>query len=79
MRFSFISKTNICLLVLTSPPKLSKILTGMNYALGEIPLTVKLRMGVKDGKNLVERVMLGLVGGHVGVSGITVGCFHRLI
>jgi len=68
-----------CLLVLTSPPKLSKILTGMNYALGEIPLTVKLRTGVKDGKNLAERVMLGLVGGHVGVGGITVGCFHRLM
>ena len=46
----------------------------MNYALGEIPLTVKLRTGVKDGKNLAERIMLGLVGGRVGVGGITVRC-----
>jgi len=75
----FIPQTNTCLLVLTSPPKLSKILTGMNYALGEIPLTVKLRTGVKDGKNLAERLMLGLVGGRVGVGGIAVRCSISLV
>ena len=39
------------------PGKLSKILVGMNKALGEIPLTVKLRTGVKEGKNTAHKLM----------------------
>ena len=37
--------------------KLGKILIGMNKALGEIPMTVKLRTGVKDGKNTAHKLM----------------------
>uniref|UniRef100_A0A8H7XP70 tRNA-dihydrouridine(47) synthase [NAD(P)(+)] n=1 Tax=Psilocybe cubensis TaxID=181762 RepID=A0A8H7XP70_PSICU len=37
--------------------KLGKILIGMNKALGEIPVTVKLRTGVKDGKNTAHKTM----------------------
>ncbi|KAF9011796.1 hypothetical protein BDQ17DRAFT_1387388 [Cyathus striatus] len=37
--------------------KLGKILTGMNRALGETPVTVKLRTGVKDGKNTAHKLM----------------------
>jgi len=37
--------------------KLGKILIGMNRALGEIPVTVKLRTGVKDGKNTAHKLM----------------------
>ncbi|KAF8881681.1 hypothetical protein CPB84DRAFT_1687038 [Gymnopilus junonius] len=37
--------------------KLGKILVGMNKALGEIPVTLKLRTGVKDGKNTAHKLM----------------------
>lgn len=43
--------------VLDSPGKLSRILVGMNKALGEIPLTVKLRTGVKEGRNTAHKLM----------------------
>jgi tRNA-dihydrouridine synthase 3 len=43
--------------VLDAPAKLGKILVGMNKALGEIPVTVKLRTGVKDGKNMAHKLM----------------------
>jgi len=43
--------------LLDAPGKLGKILIGMNKALGEIPLTVKLRTGVKEGKNTSHRLM----------------------
>ena len=44
-------------LVLDTVGKLGKILNGMNKALGEIPMTVKLRTGVKDGKNMAHKLM----------------------
>jgi hypothetical protein len=44
-------------IVLDAPGKLSKILVGMNRALGDIPLTVKLRTGVKEGKNTAHKLM----------------------
>ncbi|KJA22425.1 hypothetical protein HYPSUDRAFT_67097 [Hypholoma sublateritium FD-334 SS-4] len=43
--------------LLDSAGKLGKILIGMNQALGEIPVTVKLRTGVKDGKNTAHKLM----------------------
>ncbi|KAG5644019.1 tRNA-dihydrouridine synthase 3 [Asterophora parasitica] len=43
--------------LLDSPGKLGKILIGMNKALGEIPVTVKLRTGVKDGRNTAHKLM----------------------
>jgi len=44
-------------IVLDTVGKLGKILIGMNRALGEIPVTVKLRTGVKDGKNTAHKLM----------------------
>ncbi|EGN92171.1 hypothetical protein SERLA73DRAFT_127726 [Serpula lacrymans var. lacrymans S7.3] len=43
--------------LLDTPGKLGKILIGMNKALGEIPVTVKLRTGVKDGRNTAHKLM----------------------
>ncbi|KAF7342235.1 tRNA-dihydrouridine(47) synthase [NAD(P)(+)] [Mycena venus] len=37
--------------------RLGKIVLGMSRALGEIPVTVKLRTGVKDGKNTAHKLM----------------------
>ncbi|CAA7264440.1 unnamed protein product [Cyclocybe aegerita] len=57
--------------LLDSVGKLGKILIGMNRALGEIPLTVKLRNGVKDGKNTAHKLMPRL-GSEWGVGAATV-------
>jgi tRNA-dihydrouridine synthase len=43
--------------VLDAAGKLGKILVGMNRALGEIPLTVKLRTGIKEGRNVSHNLM----------------------
>lgn len=43
--------------MLDAAGKLGKILTGMNKALGEIPLTIKLRTGVKEGRNTAHKLM----------------------
>ncbi|KAH9968083.1 zinc finger dihydrouridine synthase [Russula dissimulans] len=43
--------------LLDAAGKLGKILTGMNRALGEIPLTIKLRTGVKEGRNTAHKLM----------------------
>lgn len=43
--------------MLDNAGKLGKILIGMNKALGEIPVTVKLRTGVKDGRNTAHKLM----------------------
>lgn len=49
--------------LLDSPAKLEKILRGMNAVSGEIPITVKIRMGTKDNQptalKLAERLVLG--------------------
>lgn len=44
--------------LLDAPSKLGKIVTGMSRALGEIPVTIKLRTGVKDGRNNAHKIML---------------------
>jgi len=49
--------TNTPLTVLDAAGKLGKILIGMNKALGEIPLTIKLRTGVKEGRNTAHKLM----------------------
>lgn len=59
--------------MLDAAGKLGKIVVGMNRALGDIPVTVKLRTGVKDGKNTAHKLMPRL-GPEFGVSAITVGC-----
>jgi hypothetical protein len=43
--------------VLDAPGKLGKILIGMAKALGEVPVTIKLRTGVKEGRNTVHKLM----------------------
>ena len=48
---------NTPLTVLDAAGKLGKILIGMNKALGEIPLTIKLRTGVKEGRNTAHKLM----------------------
>ncbi|EJU01613.1 FMN-linked oxidoreductase [Dacryopinax primogenitus] len=55
--------------LLDQQSKLSKILVGMNRTLGETPLTIKLRTGVKDGRNLAHRLMPRLHSW--GVSAVT--------
>jgi len=58
-----------------NPGKLGKIVVGMNRALGEIPLTVKLRTGVKDGANNAHKIMPRLAH-EWGVGGLAVS-FHQ--
>lgn len=43
--------------VIDVPAKLGRIVVGMNKVLGEIPVTVKLRTGVKEGKNTAHKLM----------------------
>lgn len=47
--------------LMDQPPKMIRILKGMNLCSGDIPVTVKIRTGVKDAKNtakpLVERLL----------------------
>ncbi|KAF8513739.1 zinc finger dihydrouridine synthase [Hysterangium stoloniferum] len=57
--------------LLDQPGKLGKILIGMNRALGDIPLTLKVRTGVKDGRNTTHRLM-HRVGREWGASAITI-------
>lgn len=47
--------------LMDQPARLLRILKGMNYSSGDIPVTVKIRTGTKDNKNtaktLVERIL----------------------
>ncbi|OSD00670.1 zinc finger dihydrouridine synthase [Trametes coccinea BRFM310] len=56
--------------LLDAAGRLGKILVGMNKALGDIPVTVKLRTGVKDGKNTAHKLMPRL-SSEWGASAIT--------
>lgn len=64
--------------MLDSAGKLGKILVGMNRALGEIPVTVKLRTGVKDGKNNAHKLMPRL-GCEWNAAALTVSLIHLLL
>lgn len=67
--------------LLDAPAKLEKILRGMNTVSGEVPITVKIRMGTKDNRptaeKLCQRLALGgeealeLNDGPAGVAAIT--------
>ncbi|KAJ9645646.1 tRNA-dihydrouridine synthase 3 [Knufia peltigerae] len=64
--------------LMDSPPKLEKMLRGMNLVSGETPVTVKIRTGTKDkhptAQKLVERLVLGAgqtAGDPCGVAAIT--------
>ncbi|KZT01621.1 zinc finger dihydrouridine synthase [Laetiporus sulphureus 93-53] len=56
--------------LLDAAGKLGKIVVGMNKALGDIPVTVKLRTGVKDGRNTAHKLMPRL-GSEFGASALT--------
>ncbi|KAF8319144.1 uncharacterized protein EI90DRAFT_2978648 [Cantharellus anzutake] len=56
--------------LLDAPGKLGKIIRAMNHSIGAIPLTIKARTGVKDGKNTTHKLM-SRVGGW-GVSAMTI-------
>ncbi|KAM7224339.1 hypothetical protein V8F06_000120 [Rhypophila decipiens] len=49
--------------LLDAPAKLERMIRGMNVVSGEVPITTKIRMGVKDDKltaqKLIERLALG--------------------
>jgi tRNA-dihydrouridine synthase 3 len=69
--------------LLDSPSKLEKILRGMNAVSGEIPITVKIRMGTRDGQptsqKLVERLTVGGVDSQtmgIGPPGIAAITLH---
>ena len=49
--------------LLNSQAKLEKMLRGMNAVSGEIPITVKIRMGTKDSKPNAEKLVDRLVNG----------------
>ena len=57
--------------VLDAAGKLGKIMVGMNRALGEIPLTIKLRTGVKEGRNNAHKLM-PRIGAEWNVAAMTV-------
>lgn len=56
--------------VLESHNKLGRILIGMSRALGEVPLTIKVRTGIKDGRNTTHKLMPRLA--RWGVNGFSV-------
>ncbi|EJD52031.1 FMN-linked oxidoreductase [Auricularia subglabra TFB-10046 SS5] len=57
--------------LLDAPTKLGKIVVGMSRVLGEIPVTIKLRTGVKDGKNTAHKLMPRLPR-EFGVGAVTI-------
>ena len=57
--------------MLDAAGKLGKILVGMNRALGEIPLTIKMRTGVKEGRNNAHKLM-PRIGAEWNVAAMTV-------
>ncbi|CDO71512.1 hypothetical protein BN946_scf184910.g11 [Trametes cinnabarina] len=63
--------------LLDAAGRLGKILVGMNRALGDIPVTVKLRTGVKDGRNTAHKLMPRLAA-EWGASAITVRTRHSI-
>ena len=60
--------------MLDAAAKLGKIIVGMNKVLGDIPVTVKLRTGVKDGRNTAHKLMPRL-GAEFGAGCLTVRPF----
>ena len=64
--------------MLDAASKLGKIIVGMNKALGDVPVTVKLRTGVKEGRNTAHKLMPRL-GPEWGAAALTVClCSYRV-
>lgn len=64
-------------IVLDAAGRLGKIVVGMSKALGDVPVTVKLRTGVKDGRNTAHKLMPRLAP-EFGASALTVRFFQTL-
>ncbi|KAF2114711.1 hypothetical protein BDV96DRAFT_83712 [Lophiotrema nucula] len=69
--------------LLDSPSKLENILRGMNYVSNETPISVKIRMGTKDGQPTAEKLIKRLtLGGYEsiesgkGTSGVAAITLH---
>jgi tRNA-dihydrouridine synthase 3 len=62
--------------VLESTGRLSKSLIGMSKVLGEIPLTVKLRTGIREGHNVSHKLMPRIL--DWGVSAMTVSVYNEV-
>ncbi len=68
--------------LLDSPSKLERMIRGMNAVSGEVPITAKIRMGVRDDKltatKLVERLALGgpEMRDHLGAPGCAAVTLH---
>ncbi|KAJ7070230.1 zinc finger dihydrouridine synthase [Mycena belliarum] len=56
--------------LLDNPNRLGKLVRGMSRALGAVPVTVKMRAGVKDGRNTAHKLMPRL-GPEFGAGGLT--------
>ena len=63
--------------MLDAAGRLGKIIVGMNKALGEIPVTVKLRTGVKEGRNNAHKLM-PRISAEWGAAAMTVRALHQL-
>ncbi|CAE6509805.1 unnamed protein product [Rhizoctonia solani] len=63
-------KTGAGSALLDNHNKLGRILIGMSRALGEVPLTIKVRTGIKDGRNTSHKLMPRLA--RWGVNGFTI-------
>lgn len=47
--------------LMEQPSRLARILKGMNYCSGEIPVTIKMRTGTKDNKNIAKSLIKRLM------------------
>lgn len=56
--------------LLDAPTKLERMLRGMNAVSGEVPITCKLRLGVKDGKPTAQRTIERLAFGDSEASNV---------
>ncbi|KAJ1301782.1 hypothetical protein OPQ81_009011 [Rhizoctonia solani] len=63
-------KTGAGSALLDNHNKLGRILIGMSRALGEVPLTIKVRTGIKDGRNTSHKLMPRLA--RWGVNAFTI-------
>ncbi|KAF7296829.1 tRNA-dihydrouridine(47) synthase [NAD(P)(+)] [Mycena indigotica] len=59
--------------LLDTPARLARLVAGMSRALGEVPVTIKMRTGVKEGRNTVHKLMPRMLGegtkGSAGTEG----------
>ncbi len=57
--------------LLESSTKLDRMVRGMNTVSGEVPITVKIRMGVRDNKPIAHKLVQRLAFGHPELADLT--------